>query len=395
VFRHSDGGGEWVPQVNEVRAVAIAPDGKIVLAYDVVRDILVAPPMPAGPIHPDIASPATDHHSGFIAVARLNSDGSLDATFHDGGQAPVISGSAELTTAAVAVQADGKIVIAGKADYFAIPPQVAGPQDSSVVQAPEFAVARLDADGSVDNSFGGGSGLLFFGFPQAVQAADFDPNPALSPISVQAMPSGLALGADGSILVTGTVSERGTAFQDFAAARLRPDGSFDPGFGDAGQVLFGFSSHRLPEATAVTIQPDGKILLAGFAQNASSPYEWEFAIARLTGSVPPLQLTFLPLSDILPFSGTLPGGNSQGGTTTPSIQLTPVSLSIPSVLLHSENAHGRGRHHRRRTPIRSDAGAALRTLAAQRTHGPSNSLITPRTKFRALLQTLTLFLQGL
>src|SRR5262249_9285408 len=154
----------------------------------------------------------------------------------------------------------------------------------------------------------------------------------------------------------------GTAFQDFAAARLRPDGSFDPDFGDGGQVLFGFGPRTWPVATAVTIQPDGKIVLAGFAQNPSNPYNVDFAIARLTGCTPPWQLAFLPPSDILPLSETPPGGNSPRGTPTPSLQWTPDSLPSPSAPLHNGHVRLHNRRHRRRTPTRTDGVAAPRSL---------------------------------
>src|SRR5688500_15233267 len=77
---------------------------------------------------------------------RLLSAGDLDATFSaDGKQVVDLPGSASEVANAVAVDASGKVVLAGRM-------QVGAETD--------FAVARLNADGTVDTTFGGGDGLV-------------------------------------------------------------------------------------------------------------------------------------------------------------------------------------------------------------------------------------------
>ncbi|HEY3021436.1 MAG TPA: hypothetical protein VGJ32_14660, partial [Solirubrobacteraceae bacterium] len=144
---------------------------------------------------------------------------------------------------AVAVQPDGKIVVAGDTNT--------GPNPF------DFGVARLLPDGSLDSSFGGaGSTSVDFGGDDTAFA--------------------MALQPDGKIVVAGR-SNAGDNPSNFAVARLLPDGSPDGSFGTGGKMLVDFG--RDDQGRAVSLQPDGKILVAGESGAGANPSN--FAVARL------------------------------------------------------------------------------------------------------------------
>lgn len=133
-----------------------------------------------------------------VAVVRLNPDGSLDAGFDGDGVAEIDLGASDSGEAA-ALQADGKIVVAGAA-------------------ANGFAMLRLQPGGALDTTFSG-DGRQIFGFPGGGSAA-----------------GGLALQADGALVAVGLVREAIAA--DVAVARIQggsaPAGSAGPGGPGAG-----------------------------------------------------------------------------------------------------------------------------------------------------------------
>src|SRR5437870_3563768 len=151
--------------------------------------------------------------------------GDLDPSFGAGGQVLTDFGGGD-GARALALQADGRIVVAGR----------------SCPSTWRFALARHDADGTLDPSFGGGGRVLtnFAGRDEA---------------------SALALQSDGKIVVAGFSGAGGR--QDFAVARYNPDGSLDPSFGSGGRVLTDFGGDD--EASALALQSDGKIVVAGSA----------------------------------------------------------------------------------------------------------------------------------
>jgi uncharacterized delta-60 repeat protein/CSLREA domain-containing protein len=180
-----------------------------------------------------------------FAAVRLNgSDGSLDTSFGTGGEQTVDFGYPTFT-GGMALQSDGKIVMAGSGPYQG---------------AYHMAVARLNgADGSLDGSFGTG-GLLS--------------------ASTAMFPTGLAIQADGRILVGGNVSS-GSAF---VLDRLNSDGSADSSFGRNGEVTTSFG-RPYNYAAGVALQPDGKAVLAGISHDANTG-TYQFALARYLPVVP-------------------------------------------------------------------------------------------------------------
>lgn len=211
--------------------VAVQPDGKIVVA----------------------GTRFTSH--GDFAVARYNADGSLDATFGVGGIAFTdLNAGSNDTAKAMALQADGKIVLAGQSITPVSPP------------AEDFAVVRYNSDGSLDTTFGmGGIVITDFG------ASFFEGA------------SSVALDSAGRIVVAGGSFTFAT-HRDFAVARYNPDGSLDTTFDGDGRVMTPVSLTNIDVAADVAIQADDRIVVAGFANS-------DFALARYNtdGSV---DLTF-------------------------------------------------------------------------------------------------------
>ncbi len=171
-----------------------------------------------------------------FALARYNSDGSLDTGFGTGGEVTTDFGGSD-DGFAVAVQADGKIVAAGTSDS-------------------DFALARYNSDGSLDAGFGTGGEVT----------TDFGANDGGYTVALQ---------ADGKIVVAGTTNNNGSNF-DFALARYNSDGSLDTGFGTGGEATTDFG--RGEEGYAVALQTDGKIVVAG-STYSDTGYS-DFALAR-------------------------------------------------------------------------------------------------------------------
>ncbi len=174
--------------------------------------------------------------AGDFALARYNADGSLDPSFGSGGKLTTDFGGFDAASA-LAIQPDGRIIAAGR--------------DGSG----EFAVARYNADGSLDSTFGSGGKLTtdFGGFDVAL---------------------GVALQADGKIVAVGG----GGSGSDFALARYNADGSLDASFGSGGMVTTDFGGFEA--ATAVAIQGDGKIVVTG--STFSGGFQ-QFVLARYNG----------------------------------------------------------------------------------------------------------------
>src|SRR5207245_943210 len=168
--------------------------------------------------------------------------GDLDATFGTGGRVLTDFGGGA-GARALALQADGKIGATGFTS-------------SDFGTRRRFALARYNPDGSLDRQV-------------VTSFADRDEA------------SALALQSDGKIVVAGFSGAGGR--QDFALARYNPDGSLDPSFGSGGRVLTDFGGYD--EASALALQSDGKIVVAGF----SDVVGFGFALARYNpdGSLDP------------------------------------------------------------------------------------------------------------
>ena len=237
---------------SEIEALKVLGDGKIVVA---------------GIANTDTSVPGTSFNYDF-ALARYNSaDGTLDTTF-DGNS----SGNGKFTTAigtgedfadALAIQGDGKIVVAGNAETAA--------------NETDFAVARYSGtDGSLDTSFTGGGGIGGNGkFTLTVSSR-----------SERAL--AVAIDGNGRIVLAGRAEFAGSG-TDVALARLASaDGSPDIlNFGNGGMVTTAISPGTgFDSATGLAIDGDGKIVVVGGAETGSSGPD--FMVARYLSEPAPM-----------------------------------------------------------------------------------------------------------
>lgn len=179
-----------------------------------------------------------------IAVARYNSNGGLDNTFDSDGRVLTdILGVSNDTGHAIARQSDGKILVAGSTNGR-------GTRD--------FALARYNVDGTPDVTFGTG-GLVITDINLRDDTA--------RAISIQ---------TGGKILVAGSSGLSG--IQDVAIARYNTNGTLDTSFGSGGIVTTDIAAGD-DQANAVTAQSDGKVVIAGFATVGTNE---DFLVARYT-----------------------------------------------------------------------------------------------------------------
>ncbi len=160
-------------------------------------------------------------------VARYLSDGSLDSSFGNGG-IYTLSAGVQQSGSSLTLQADGKILVAG----YSYP----GNND--------FALLRLNADGTTDTSFGSnGNGTVTTAINGNEQAYS------------------VTLQADGKMLLAGGSNS------DFAVARYNTDGTLDTSFNSTGIVTTDLGGPANAAAYTMVVQPDGKIVLAGTGGN--------------------------------------------------------------------------------------------------------------------------------
>lgn len=250
-------------------------------------------------VQPDGKILAAGLAGGAFGVARFLADGNLDVSFGTGGKVRVEIGITEDAAGALALQADGKILLAGYTKNGSNPEQ----------QNP--VVLRFLANGDPDTGFGtNGRTLLAFqsgddyGYALALQAdgkilvACSRINPNNDFAITRLLPSGqldssfgtggstftpigagevtvnsMALQADGKIVVAGAAT--GTTNADLALVRYRSDGFLDPNFGAGGKILTSASANTDDFGCDVAIQPDGKILaLATSYSNNGMNSQW-------------------------------------------------------------------------------------------------------------------------
>jgi uncharacterized delta-60 repeat protein len=190
-----------------------------------------------------------------IAPAARSSPGDLDATFGGGdGIVRTDLSRQEDDGFAVAIQPNGKIVVAGEAG-------VGGPN-------PRFAIVRYRPHGSLDPTFGGGDGKVFI---------DFTP--------YDDFPYAVRIQANGKIVVAGAAGYSGPD-SGFALARLNPNGSLDRTFGGDGTVTTNLTP-SYDWANGMALQPDGKIVVVGSVSAGSTNGKVGVLRYRSNGSLDP------------------------------------------------------------------------------------------------------------
>jgi uncharacterized delta-60 repeat protein len=226
---------------DQAAAIAIQSDGKIVTA--------------------GLANPTGGSFQEDFALARFNSDGTLDNGFDaDGKVTTSISTSSNPSDEAHAlvIQADGKLVAAGEAN----------------MNPDNFALVRYNDNGTLDTTFDG----------------DGKVTTSLSPVGNTSVAHGLALQGDGKLVAAGRAANFGqvpnsnvfTFHNDFALARYNTNGSLDTTFDADGRVTTEIApTPQSDVARAVLVDPDGKAVAAGHADMGPPEFlDVDFAIVR-------------------------------------------------------------------------------------------------------------------
>ena len=207
-------------------------------------------------------------------VARYNNNGSLDTSFGSGGSAIANFTAAGLSNSfvqSVVRQNDGKILLIGGAT-----------DRTGAAGAVDFAIARYNANGTLDTNFGTNGKVL----------TDFSNGYDIATSAV--------LQADGKLLVAGSSTpDINSAQSDIVVVRYNLDGSVDTTFSNNGKAIVNITN-SLDLATSIALQADGKIVLAGATVDGSIYYgphsryypsytgssPADIAIVRLNGDAP-------------------------------------------------------------------------------------------------------------
>jgi len=274
-------------------AVAIQADGKLVVVGQTYKN--------------------NDYSDEDFAVARYNTDGTLDNTFGVRGKVRTDFPGLAAVPSAVVIQPDGKIVVAGGAFFL-------------FTFAGDFKVVRYNPNGSLDTSFGDG-GIVTTTFPQGSYAFDVTLQPdgqiiaagtvfvafapgeqsdtdfALARYNLDGTPDAtfgnggqvstdfvgmeddafsVLTQPDGNIVAVGSANDTAT-FYDFAAARYLSNGTIDTTFGVGGRVRTDFGGQNFDRARSAALQPDGRIVAAGFATSQNGGNQ-NFSVARYTSN---------------------------------------------------------------------------------------------------------------
>lgn len=154
----------------------------------------------------------------------------------------------------IALQPDGKIIMTGAS--------------MNLGGLVNLGVARLNSDGSFDNTFGT-AGISLIDLGGLPSQGGFEPE--------------IVLQADGKIVVNG-YGWNGTD-EDMFICRLMPNGTLDASFGTGGKVFVGLLSAGMPDqASAITIDASGNIFACGSTRSGGTPFSNDLAIVKLTPS---------------------------------------------------------------------------------------------------------------
>jgi uncharacterized delta-60 repeat protein len=174
-----------------------------------------------------------------FAVARFRPDGTLDSTFGNGG-AVITAVSKNTGEANALLLQNGKIIVGGWADLNN------GPFVSDFDRA--FALVRYNANGSLDSTFGGkGKGGKVY-----TQLSSSSRDERLNDLAFQGT----------KIIAVGVSSG------NIALARYDSEGRLDTTFGNSGTKIIDLGGSE--EAIGVVVQPDGRIVVAGAGSNSGT-----------------------------------------------------------------------------------------------------------------------------
>ena len=230
----------------------------------------------AGILEPDGSILLAGSAGGEVALAHFTANGALDTSFGTGGVVTTAVGSSA-GARSIALQTNGEVVVGGYSDT-----------GSNL----NFLVVRYNTGGSLDTTFGGGLGYV---------------TTNLGADSV----NGIVVQSNGQIVMVGQSS------QAFTAVRYNSDGSLDSGFGTGGIVTTAIPATTRSAANALTIQTDGRLIVAG---------QGSYSIEGPHGMQQNQEIVLVRYNT----DGTLDSGSSQA---TPSLAFSPPgaddSLLVP------------------------------------------------------------------
>ena len=194
-------------------------------------------------------------------VARLNPDGSLDNTFGAGGIAtypgdPSVPLTNETipanpfvsSTWSIAVGPDGRVFVGGKSTAYY--PKPDGHPSFPWQYDEAFGVLAVRPDGVVDTTFGT-NGVALADMKHTLDGGDDERVFAL------------AVQGDGKVVAAGMVEKEGDDQHDMGVVRFNPDGTVDPTLKHVENLPALGGGPRMEFATALALQPDGKVVIAG------------------------------------------------------------------------------------------------------------------------------------
>jgi uncharacterized delta-60 repeat protein len=209
-------------------------------------------------------SDTTGNGDDRLVVARYTASGTLDTSFNRTGYSLFLpAGFSHAEGKAVAIQSDGRIVVAG--------------YSTGIDGFSDMLVARFNTNGSLDTSFGGGSGYT---------RLDIDGTASTTIEHAY----GIAIQPDGRIVASGWEAEApyvDGSPDNVLVARFNADGSRDTTFGGAGFKLGAVPTDRRFHGTGVALQSDGSIIVAGNDNPLSGPADPHPFIMRFYGDNAP------------------------------------------------------------------------------------------------------------
>lgn len=170
-----------------------------------------------------------------LALARFDANGILDPGFGIGGKVLTALTANDDEIHKIVLQTDGKIVATGAVNF--------GNSNSDIV------VARYSGNGALDSGFGGGAGYVVLDY-----------------FGGQDEGNGVAVLTNGKLLVAGKCLA-GPSPSSIAVARLNSDGSSDTSFGTTGKRTYRVGAADI--GNALVVQPDGKFLVGGTTSSLS------------------------------------------------------------------------------------------------------------------------------
>ncbi|MBW4694871.1 MAG: DUF4347 domain-containing protein [Lyngbya sp. HA4199-MV5] len=269
------------------KAVLVQPDGKIVVVGSASNDVRYVPD---------------------FALVRYNSDGSLDSTFGTGGQVRTYVGGESNYAESAVLLSDGKILVAGytttsRRSDFALARYNSNGSLDTTFGAGGIVIADIDyADrGGYSIAIQPDNQIIIAGLSRADALGNPNPNNSLTLLRFNAnggltsstrtffpelsfnefAPVKLVLQTDGKITVAATANPFGVTNQDFSLVRYNNDFTIDTSFGYGGRILIDLGSTN-DSVYAVTLQTDGKLLVAG---RRSDSLGADFALVRYNGGV--------------------------------------------------------------------------------------------------------------